>query len=447
MNKRVIVVEDDRSVGRVLTALLRQAGYEATHYLSAEPALVECERGAVDLAITDLRLPGIDGLEFLERARQRIPELPIIMLTAHGSVPVAVTAMKRGASDFIQKPADRDALLHIVDKALSRRHSLPPEPAPIAGAVGESDAFIEVCRQAERVARTKSTVLILGETGTGKELMARFIHDQSPRNKKDFVVTNCGALPENLIEAELFGHAKGAFTGATHARVGRVALADGGTLFLDEVGELTPSAQVKLLRVLQEGEVQPVGSAKSIRVDLRVVAATHRSLEADVRDGRFREDLYYRLAVFPLELPPLRDREGDITRLAEHFLAHNARELGRSLGFVPDALRALEAHPWPGNVRELRNTVERMSILSDTGRITEAEVEGALRHSARLTPAPPPPPTEAPIELAARRAEAEREALVEALDRCRGNRARAARLLGVSRRTLYNKLVQHTIDA
>ena len=438
MTQRVIVVEDDVSVGKVLTALLGQVGYAATLYTHAEPALLACERGAVDLAITDLRLVGMDGMGFLSEALRRAPGLPVVMLTAYGSVPVAVEAMKRGACDFLQKPVDRDALLHVVQKALLSGAAGTEGPAATAAPLMDSPELEAVRAQALRVANTKSTVLLQGETGTGKEVMARFIHDHSPRRAAPLVVVNCAALPESLIESELFGHEKGAFTGATHARPGRVQLAAGGTLFLDEVGELPLRTQGKLLRVLQEHEVQPVGSERTIEVDLRVIAATHRALDSDVQIGRFREDLYYRLAVFPLALPPLREREGAVRALAQHFLARQATELGRELRLSEGAIRALEAHGWPGNIRELENAVERIAILLDGAVVERADVERALVRSPRF-PSRSEPPS---LDLGARRHAAERTALVEALERSGGNRARAARLLGVSRRTLYNKLVE-----
>jgi two-component system response regulator AtoC len=443
--KSVLIVDDDAAVGTVLGAILRQAGLSSHHELSGEGALAALERRAFDAAITDVRMPGIDGLELLARLRRGWPELPVVMLTAHATVGLAVEAMKAGAADFVQKPFDREELLFVVRKALAggRRaaEAAPEPPEPPGGAgelVGEGEAMREVRALVDRASRSAATVLVLGESGTGKGLVARAIHEQSARRGKPFVRLHCGALPDGLLESELFGYEKGAFTGAVGRKPGRVELAEGGTLFLDEIGDVTPAMQVKLLRVLQEREYERLGGAQTLKADVRFVAATHRDLGAMAARGEFREDLYYRLNVIPLAIPPLRARPEDVEALALRF----ARAHGPAVTLAPDALALLTAQRWPGNVRQLQNFVERLVVLSDGPAIGRADVERELARKVGL----PPPEAEGPADaqsLGASVREAERLALKGALERARGNRTLAARLLGVSRRTLYNKLDEY----
>jgi DNA-binding NtrC family response regulator len=435
----ILVVDDDPSVGLVLSGILRQEGFEAAHALSAAEALDRVDRSSVEVVITDLRMPGMDGMALLVALKKKVPELPVIMLTAHGTVSTAVEAMKRGASDFMLKPFEREEVVHTVRKALATTERAAPENPPREDdldLVGESSAMNALRATILKVAPTTSTVLLRGETGTGKELAAKALHRSSNRCAKPFVVVNCAALPENLIESEVFGHEKGAFTGATHQKPGRAELADGGTLFLDEIGELPAALQPKLLRLLQERELVRVGGTEPIRVDVRFVCATHRDLATMVKEGTFREDLYYRLSVVPIELPPLRERASDIPILAETFLGELSRANHKHIRFDEGALGRLVAHSFPGNVRELLHVVERVVVMSDGPVAGESDVAAALEMGAQ----PAEKRDAQTLNLADRRAEAERSTIQEALVRAKGNRSLAARLLGVSRRTLYNKL-------
>jgi two-component system response regulator AtoC len=440
----ILVVDDDAAVGRVLSALLAQDGHRATLANSAETALATLEKATFDLVISDVRMPGMDGLQLLKVLRARQPELPVVLLTAHGTVPLAVEAMREGAADFLQKPFDREEVLFVVKKVLassqSTREAPPQRPVADAGTdgmLGAAPALDEARALIRRAAATSSTVLILGETGTGKELAARAIHTLSARAKQPFVRLNCGALPEALIESELFGYEKGAFTGAVARKPGRVELAQGGTLFLDEVGELSLPSQVKLLRLLQEREFERLGGTETLKTDARVVAATHRQLPEMVTEGTFREDLLYRLNVIPITLPPLRARPGDVPVLVRHFVGALAQTIGRPTAhLLPQAVELLEQQPWPGNVRQLQNFIERLLVLAPSEEVSRADVERELARAQSGGSRP----TVSGESLDSRRKDAERGAVEEALQKARGNRSLAARLLGVSRRTLYNKL-------
>jgi two-component system response regulator AtoC len=454
----VLVVDDDAAVGTVLAAILKQAGMACTNALSGAQALEALEKRPFDAVVTDLRMPGMDGMDLLAKITDAWPETPVVMLTAHGTVDLAVEAMKRGAADFAQKPFDREEILFVIEKAIARGKrqaaAVPDARATARELVGSSDVMKEVDALIERAARSTATVLVLGESGTGKELAARAIHERSARKGKPFVKLHCGALPDTLLESELFGYEKGAFTGAVGRKPGRVELAEGGTLFLDEIGDITPATQVKLLRVLQERELERLGGTQTIKVDVRFVAATHRDLAAMVAEGDFREDLYYRLNVIPLTMPPLRARPDDVDALVERFAAAH----GPGVRFAPEAVARLRAERWPGNVRQLQNFVERLVVLSDGPRITLEDVEREIgRRPAFQAPetegatgASPPGVNagagaggRASASLDERVHAAEREALKDALERAKGNRTLAARLLGVSRRTLYNKLEEH----
>ena len=446
----VLVVDDDLPVRKVLASLLEQDGLAARHAAAGAEALSALEERPYDVVITDLRMPGMDGMELLGEIGRRWPGLPVVMLTAHGTVPLAVEAMKAGAAEFLLKPFDREEVLYVVRRLIqaTRAHTeTPPEAAaPFGpGIVGDSPAMREVLEMIERAAATSATVLVRGESGTGKELIVRAIHERSPRRERPLIKVHCGALPETLLEAELFGYEKGAFTGAASRKPGRVELADGGTLFLDEIGDISPLTQVKLLRVLQERQFERLGGTHTLSVDVRVVSATHRDLEAMIESGAFREDLYYRLNVIPLWVPPLRARGGDLTRLAQHFCAQQGQQNGRpGLRLEPDALDRLAAQDWPGNVRQLQNFVERLVVLGDGPTVTVADVVRELERQARPRGTGPHAPASVePHSLELRRQEVEKEAILEALRRCGDNRTKAARILGVSRRTLYNKLEEH----
>ena len=452
---RVLIADDDPAIGTVLSDLLAQAGYAPQHVTSAEAALVQLQRAPFDALIADVRMPGMDGIALLRNVAARSPELPVLMLTAHGSVALAVEAMKHGAADFMLKPFDRDELLYALSKALlasKPARARAPEAvhaatnssgSPAGGLIGQSEALRETHALIAKSAQSHATVLIRGETGTGKELVARAIHAQSARRDKPFVAVNCGALPETLLESELFGHEQGAFTGAARRKPGRVELAHGGTLFLDEIGDVTPTVQVKLLRLLQERSFERVGGTATVAADVRFIAATHRDLTALMASGGFRADLFYRLNVVPIWLPPLRARGEDVEQLALHFCALHARAHGRpEIRLQPRALERLRAEPWPGNVRQLQNLIERLVVLSDAA---EVDLAGLERELARDAPAGTAGQGGGGA-LDEQRKRAEGEALRDALQRSGDNRSLAARLLGISRRTLYTKLAEHGIE-
>ncbi len=448
---RILVVDDETNMRRVLGALLRRGGFEVLEAADGQAALECLDDQHVDAVLSDLKMPHMNGLELLEAARQRHARVPVILLTAHGTIGSAVEALKRGAFDYLTKPFDPDEIQQVVAKAVrTRAHqerdaSFEPDD-PDALMIGQSPALLEVKRVTEVVAATPATVLIMGESGTGKELVARRIHLRSDRSDGPFVKINCAAIPESLLESELFGHEKGAFTGAASRKPGRFELADGGTLFLDEIGEMPLSAQPKVLRAIQEGRFYRVGGTGTVSVDVRLVAATNRDLRSDVQQGRFREDLFYRLNVVPVRLPSLRERSEDLPGLVRCFAARFAQRLGRpACSFTPAAIEALRAHDWPGNVRELENAVERAVVLTEGPEIDVADLPPELLHSG----APTAGRSEGGvlkerIRSATRRIES--EAIVEALELTRGNVTQAAKRLGLSRRGLQLKMRELGID-
>ncbi len=434
----LLLIDDDDAVGMTLGGLLRQAGYSASHVTSARDGLDRLQRGNIDVVILDLRMPEMDGLTALREMRERGFDTPVIMLTAHGTVDDAVSAMKLGASDFILKPTDKDALLFTINKVLEvtkQNRERPPEATTVLAPAIEIDEMVA------KAARSEATVLIRGESGTGKEVTARRIHEGSKRASAPFVKIHCAAIPDHLLESELFGYEKGAFTGASSRKPGRFELAEGGTIFLDEVGDVSPAVQVKLLRVLQDREFERLGGQDTLKTSARFLAATHRDLEEMVSSGAFREDLFYRLHVIPIDLAPLRERRDEVAELATMFCARfaEANEVNREL--TPEAIDALRAHDWPGNVRELQNVVERMVVLSDEVALGRSEVYACLPKK-ELTERS----KSSPEELTAAVVHAERDAIVAALEKSKGNRTQAARILGISRRSLYYKLDAYGIE-
>jgi DNA-binding NtrC family response regulator len=369
----VLLVEDEDVIRTALRRLLERNGYGVSEAGSVQEASDQFDLDGFDAIISDLRLPGLPGTELIKRT-----PTPVLIMTSYSSLRSAIDSMKVGAVDYIAKPFEHEELLSTLERVLgsglkqqnrSRRNPRPGEE-PVPGMVGSCPAMQELFRRIRKVAQTTSSVLIQGESGTGKELVARALHEASSRRAANLISVNCAAIPENLIESELFGHEKGAFTGATNTRTGLIEAADNGTLFLDEIGELPLEAQARLLRVLQEHEIRKVGSVQSQRVDVRLVAATHRDLKQFVREGRFREDLFYRINVMPLQIPPLRERGNDILELAERILVNTCQRLGRSpMQYSADAIQAITTYPWPGNVRELENAVERAAILSETDEV------------------------------------------------------------------------------
>jgi two-component system response regulator AtoC len=464
--RRILVVDDEEPMRHILTHILTAAGYDVRAVPDGAAALREVELSEPDLILTDIRMPGLSGLELLTAAKERAPQVMVIVMSAYGSFDSAVAAMKAGAYDYISKPFRPDEVVLVLRKAEEREHLVrenrrlrDAQPGPrlkaggdepsVEGIVGESEALKTAVGLARKVARVKTTALLLGESGTGKELFARLLHELSPRQAGPFLAVNCGAIPEHLIESELFGHVKGAFTDASRARKGLFEEADGGTLLLDEIGELPLSMQVKLLRVLQEEEVRRIGDSRSVKVDVRVVAATVRDLPAMVGKGTFREDLYHRLNVFQLRLPPLRERSGDVKILVRHFLRYFNRRLGLQVeGFTPEALALLDGYAWPGNVRELENVVERALVLADGSVI---DVEGLPERLLLPSPAERAAAASIPVladgDLSLKRASRalEGDFIRKALVKTKGNRTRAAELLDLSHRALLYKLKEYGI--
>ncbi|GAB4179139.1 MAG: acetoacetate metabolism transcriptional regulator AtoC [Rhodocyclaceae bacterium] len=437
----VLVIDDERKLVRSLEIALEGAGLEARGAFDGASGLALAGELNPDAVLLDLRLPDRSGIEVLETLKRVRPDCPVIMISAHGDTRAAVQSVKAGAADYLTKPFDLDELVHLIESTLARqrvaeevayRRALGTDDAVI---VGEHPGTERLRSQIARVAASSAgTILLLGASGTGKAVVARAIHRESPRHHGPFVEVNCASLPEQLLEAELFGAEKGAYTGAHQRRTGMVGLADGGTLFLDEIGELAPSLQAKLLSFLENRTYRPLGRAREASADVRVIAATNRDLSADVRAGRFREDLYYRLNVFPVELPPLRERGEDVFALADHFSRRFAQAEGcPPIRFDEAARSRFRAHTWPGNVRELRNLVERLTILYPGQTITPAQLP------PEMTPAQGSGP-EAGGALPGRLAVAERDMLIEALTRSRGQKAIAARMLGISRHALKRRL-------
>jgi DNA-binding NtrC family response regulator len=438
MKDLIVIVEDDFAVGRTLVALLKRQGHASLLFSSAEAALARLRTLDARLLLTDVRLGGRDGLWLLDQVTRELPGLPVVVMTAHGTIPIAVEAMRKGARDFLTKPFRDDELRASVERALA--NSAPEERGADleSGLVGDSEPMAKVRALITRVAKTQASVLLLGESGTGKEVAARAIHRESTRASAPFIAVHCAAIPESLIESELFGHEKGAFSGAVTRKPGRFELAHLGTLLLDEVGELPLSMQVKLLRFLQEQRFERIGGTESVQVDVRVIAATHRDLRAMVAAGTFREDLYYRLHVLPIELPPLRERPGDIELLTREFLARFKQEHARpNLRLLPDAQSLVVQQPFPGNVRELANLIERLVVLSERDDVTAADLVALLGNGQAVTSGAL---ADAAANLVQSRHDAERLAIANALRRTNNNRSLAARMLGVSRRTLYNRL-------
>ena len=436
----ILVVDDEKNTREGLLRALR-GEYEVAEAENGLKALEWMETRHADVVLSDMKMPVMDGMALLSRLLARDPRPILIMLAAYGNIDTAVEAMKRGAYDFLAKPVNLDRLELLLKRGLSER-MLGAENQRLKAQldakygfeniIGSSGAMQEVFDVIRQVAPTRTTVLIQGESGTGKELVARALHQCSPRSQGPFVAVHCAALSPTLLESELFGHEKGAFTGATERRRGRFEMADGGTLFLDEIGEIDPSLQVKILRVLEERKFERVGGSQLVEVDVRLVAATNRDLAKMVAEGTFREDLFYRLHVVNVVLPPLREREGDLVLLAQHYLKTLSAEHGKKIkGITPEAMDALAAHAWPGNVRELRNAIERMIVLSGGDKLTVRDLPPNLR-------SPPPRPEVAQPGKVLR--EAERHLIEEALKRHKGSRTDAAAELGISRRTLHRKL-------
>ena len=440
---RILVVDDELVVRDSLASWFEDEGYEVGVAESGKAALERMQEGQWDLALLDIKMPGMDGLELQRKIREIDPKIQIVIMTAYASVQTSVEALKDGAFDYIVKPFDPDQLVHIIRNATERKHLAADserlrrkveEEAEEHRVIGDSPQMKRVMTLVEQVAKTDSTVLILGESGTGKELVARAIHNHSARRYMPIVTVNCGALPEGILESELFGHEKGAFTGAQYRRKGKFELADGGTIFLDEIGDIGPKTQSDLLRVIEEKKITRVGGNREIDVDFRVVAATNRDLEALVKEERFRRDLYYRLNVFNIELPPLRERREDIIPIAMHFLENFNRAMGRRVsGFAPEAEALLRSQPWTGNVRELENAIERAMVVCSNDVIEPSDFPFCSQSA---------PPGDPQLSLA----EIERRHIEQVLLATGWNVSRAAKQLDIDRVTLYNKMKKYGLN-
>lgn len=454
--KRIYVVDDDSLSAEFLVEAVRALGYAPVEHASAQSALSSLESDTPDLILTDLRMPGMDGIALVQEVQKRYPGLPCVVITANASMESAIDALRLGARDFLMKPCSPDTLELVLERVFQGER-LRSENAylrselvgrPSAELVAESLPMVEVLRSAARVARSRGTVLITGESGTGKEKVAQCVHLSSPRSEQPFIRVNCAALSETLLESELFGHERGAFTGAHKTRIGRFELADKGTILLDEIGDMPPSMQAKLLRVLQEGEFERVGGTHTLSVDVRVIAATNRNLANEVAEGNFREDLYYRLHVLPLHVSPLRERQDDVVPLAKHFAARFARQNGLPVPvFSLESRDKLGAWSWPGNVRELENVVHRAVVLCHDGRIDVSDLSFGPPATALKTEEISPMEQidlhhEACSEAMANHtmADIERVAILATLDKTSGNKTEAARRLGLTARTLSNKM-------
>ena len=457
---RILVIDDNETMRSGIALVVERMGHEALTAASGQAGLDHLAAGPCDLVVTDYRMDEMDGLEVLEAVKAKFPDVDVILITAHGTIEIAVEAMKRGAVDFITKPFPPEALQLKAQRVLEHRaerlarRRLDEENKylreEIGGRfgdiIGQSAGIRDILGTVEKVSATDSSVLIYGESGTGKELVARAIHNQSLRASGPFVRVNCGALPRDLVESELFGHEKGSFTGATRQKKGRFELAEGGTIFLDEIGDVPVEVQVNLLRVLQEKEFDRVGGERTLRADVRVVAATNRALKEMITEGTFREDLYYRLEVIPITLPPLRERRDDIPLLVEHFLVKKCREINLPLRRLTDeAMQAMCQYPWPGNVRELENIVERTVVLVDGDTVGPNDLPLDIEGMVLRTKMEPAGDGETPAALNDQLESLERDLILRAMEQAEGVKTQAAALLGIKTSALYYKLDKYGV--
>lgn len=443
LEKNILIVDDEKGVGDFLTIVLKKQGYKAFYASSGKQALELCRGRTFDLALVDIKMPVMDGIEFLKEAKRLNPSLLFIMMTAYPSIETAVEAMKEEAFEYVTKPFNVDELQRIIKRALERQE--PTEQVlKIEGIVTKSPAMDKILKMLPKISFTQANVLIMGESGTGKELIAKAIHNLSPKKDNPFVTVNCAGIPETLLESELFGHKKGAFTGATSDKMGLFKAADGGTIFLDEIGELPAALQVKILRVVEDKSFKPIGNTKDIKVDIRVISATNKELEKEVIEGRFREDLYYRLNVIPIRIPPLRERKEDVPVLVNYFLTKYSQEFGKDIKKISSsALELLTSYDFPGNVRELENIIERCIALETSNIILPESLvlsdfkKGGLKVEDILPEG---------LDLQKRVEELEKNFLIKALEEARGVKRKAAELLNLSFRSFRYKLKKYNID-
>ena len=449
---KILVVEDELNMRVVLEAMLKKEGYEVFTVSNGYEALNLLKKEQISVVATDLKMPGINGMELLQKIMQYDPAMPVIILTAYGTVASAVDALKKGAFDYITKPFEQDELKTVILKAVKTRlldGGYLPSPTGDADQyriVGNSSSMAEIHRIIQKVSPTETTVLITGETGTGKELIARAIHNNSTRKKQPFIKINCAAIAQNLVESELFGYERGAFTGAVTTKPGRFELAHNGTLFLDEVGEIPREVQAKLLQVIQDQSFERVGGLKTIFVDVRLITATNKNLPQEIKEGNFREDLYYRLNVFPIHIPPLRERTDDIIPLADYFLEKSNTKLSKNVkGFAPEVLVFLLTYHWPGNGRELEHLVERLVLMTDGPVIKSNLLPPDIIHPEEKVSASAADKEPARDALKNHMEETEKQIIAAALDECDGNVTRAAQKLGLSRKGLQLKMIKHNL--
>lgn len=443
LEKNILIVDDEKGVGDFLTIVLKKQGYKAFYASSGKQALELCRERAFDLALVDIKMPVMDGIEFLKEAKRLNPSLLFIMMTAYPSIETAVEAMKEEAFEYVTKPFNVDELQRIIKRALERQE--PTEQVlKIEGIITKSPAMDKILKTLPKISSTQANVLIMGESGTGKELIAKAIHNLSPKKDNPFVTVNCAGIPETLLESELFGHKKGAFTGATSDKMGLFKAADGGTIFLDEIGELPAALQVKILRVVEDKSFKPIGDTKDIKVELRVISATNKELEKEVIEGKFREDLYYRLNVIPIRIPPLRERKEDVPVLVNYFLTKYSQEFGKDIKKISSsALELLTSYDFPGNVRELENIIERCIALETSNIILPESLvlsdfkKGGLKVEDILPEG---------LDLQKRVEELEKNFLIKALEEARGVKRKAAELLNLSFRSFRYKLKKYNID-
>jgi two-component system, NtrC family, response regulator AtoC len=451
--KKILIVDDELNMRLVLSAMLKKEGFEVSSASDGREALQILQSSGTAVVITDLKMPDIDGMELLSRISERYPEIPVIMITAHGTIATAVEALKKGAFDYITKPFELDDLKNIIAKAIKTNTLkenelfIAPDEIERTGFIGTSPKTMEIFEAIKRVAPTTTTVMITGETGTGKELIADAIHYNSPRKSNPLIKLNCAAIPETLMESELFGYEKGAYTGATVTKPGKFELAHKGTLFLDEIAEIPREMQVKLLRVIQEQEFERVGGLRTIKVDVRIIAATNQNLSRQVRAGNFREDLYYRLSVFPIEIPPLRERKEDILPLIDYFLDKFNQKMGLSVRMNRDVKEMLLPYKWPGNIRELENLAERMILLAENNQITLQEIPSEYKEAIDIVNTKPADSDKKPFKEYIRdhTGNVERQIIIKCLDEAGGNVTQAAKKMGLSRKGLQLKMIKYNL--
>jgi DNA-binding NtrC family response regulator len=452
MNK-ILIVDDELNIRLVLSAMLKKEGYSVASATDGLEALQTLKAGKIDVVITDLKMPNLDGMGLLNCITEQYPAVPVIIITAHGTVATAVEAIKKGALDYITKPFELDDLKNVISKAIKTRTLnenelfLPPEEIERTGIIGTSKPTLEIFDAIKRVAPTTTTIIITGETGTGKELVANAIHYNSPRRNNPLIKINCAAISPTLIESELFGHEKGAFTGAIITKPGKLEVAHKGTLFLDEVGEIPREIQVKLLRVIQEHEFERVGGLRTIKVDVRIITATNKNLLQDVRSGKFREDLYYRLNVFPIIVPPLRERKEDILPLVDYFVDKFNKKLDLAITVDSEVKEMLLRYEWPGNIRELENLIERMMLLARSNKLTLSEIPAEFIIGIESSVAVSGEEDKKPFKdfLRSHMENVERQMIIKCLEESGANVTKAAKSLGLSRKGLQLKMIKYNL--